>query len=306
MFEDIVKMNPNKLRGIIYMLLGVISYSSVAIVVKVALNNDVDVFTLLAYRFLFAMLIQWTYALLRGKAKSIPYNILIRVAIVGIIGHACTSILYFSSLELITAILVSLLFATYPAWTMIFEKLLHGVPFTFSRLSGLIAIFMGTVFLVVQPGEAIAIDLNIGIILAVGNAILLALYLVLSRSQLSRFSPESLSPYYATSAFLFFLVIKPPWSLSTLDFPPIGLVAALHFAIFGGFIGAILFLKGLKNIDATEAALIGGFEPVLTIILAHIVLNEELYGWQWISMILILVGVIISQTEIRLFKRPVY
>ena len=72
MFHVTPKPNRNKLLGITYMLFGVTSYASVAIIVKVALKQNVDVFTLLAYRFLFAAIIQWGYYVLTNKAETIP------------------------------------------------------------------------------------------------------------------------------------------------------------------------------------------------------------------------------------------
>ena len=68
------------------------------------------------------------------------------------------------------------------------------------------------------------------------------------------------------------------------------LSAVLGF--FCTFLPATLLTQGIKRIGASQAALISGISPVITLALGAWLLNEQLTLWQFLGAGLILMGVI--------------
>ncbi len=58
-----------------------------------------------------------------------------------------------------------------------------------------------------------------------------------------------------------------------------------------------LYTLSLRYLQVSVAGLIASLEPVLTAIMAIFLLGEWLDGWQWLGAGLILVAVVLAQTE---------
>jgi len=288
----------DQLVGLTYMLIGVTLYASQAIVAKIALRQDVDPLTLVAVRFAFGLALHWTYAVLCRRVVRLPSGLLLRVGLLGALGSGVASTLSVLALARIPASHVALLFATYPSWVTVGDRILNGVPITRPRILGLAAALVGAAFLTLGENvQALGMRVNLGSILALANAICYAIFFVLSRRHVTRLSAGVVAPYYTTFAFLTLLLLRPPWQLVHADLQPELWGPALYMAAVGGFVGFFAFLKALQYFHSGEAALIGTLEPAMSVVLAYLILGEHLFGWQLAGLVLILLGVLVGQLE---------
>jgi drug/metabolite transporter (DMT)-like permease len=134
----------------------------------------------------------------------------------------------------------------------------------------------------------------LGSSLVFAGALAYAGYLVGSGVLIPRFGAvrfTALALMIATSCcFIQYIVRYPVGLLVQLPQEVWGLSAILGF--FCTFLPAILLTQGIKRIGASQAALISGISPVITLALGAWLLNEQLTLWQFLGAGLILAGVV--------------
>ena len=118
-----------------------------------------------------------------------------------------------------------------------------------------------------------------------------ALAFVFTRMTLSYFSAASLGflRYLVASAALIVIAIvtkmKPP---KVVDWP-----LFLVSGFFGFFLYMIVFNKGLSSVPAATASVVNATVPVVTALIAGVVYQEKVQGFQWASVVVELVGVVV-------------
>jgi drug/metabolite transporter (DMT)-like permease len=83
------------------------------------------------------------------------------------------------------------------------------------------------------------------------------------------------------------------------EVPPDAWPGMLGVALVAGFIAPQAFYAGAKRTGAAQAALLSTVEPLWTILAAGVVLGELLTPTQWAGAVLIITGVVLSQTRGR-------
>ncbi len=81
--------------------------------------------------------------------------------------------------------------------------------------------------------------------------------------------------------------------------PPQAWLLLLAFALFGTAVPYLLTNVGIKNIDASAAAIILLLDPICAVIFGIIFLGQPLLLWQAIGAILILIASVLIALESR-------
>jgi drug/metabolite transporter (DMT)-like permease len=181
----------------------------------------------------------------------------------------------------------------YPSLVVLYAKARkHPVPSLFWL--ALPMSFIGLVLTAYHPGEALVIDLT-GLIFTLINAGAMALYLILSekgfRGVDDRFSGTS---WVITGAMLVSLVLIPIFGLSL---PNSGREwgILLIYSIFGTLMPVLSMNIGLQLLGAARGSVIITVQPVITVLMAVIFLDEVLTGQQWIGGLLVVIAVVVLQ-----------
>ncbi len=118
-----------------------------------------------------------------------------------------------------------------------------------------------------------------------------AVYAVAARRILKDVAPvAAFSILLPISTLVFILVslIIGEWQI-----PPdtVSLAATAASGLFAGVLGPLLLLHGLRRLPATHVAMLGTFEPVVTVLLGVVVMKDRLSAVQGLGTLVILGGI---------------
>jgi drug/metabolite transporter (DMT)-like permease len=283
----------NRLIGILLVLLSAAAFGSLAIFGRFAYAAGLDTATLLFLRFSFSALLM--AALLTARREAWPRGRMLLALIgMGAIGYVGQSFAYMTAIQYASAGLVALLLYLYPTFVA-----LLSVIFLKARLSRLkvIALCLATLgaALTVQPqgGQWT------GVLLAVAAAVIYAVYIVVGAGVMQQVSAVGSSTVIFASAGLVYGALTaaqgPRWPDT-----PAGWGSVAGIVLFATVIPVVAFLAGLKRIGPTEASLLSTLEPLVTVLLATVLLGESLPLFSLLGGALILAAVfLLTQAELR-------
>lgn len=226
-------------------------------------------------------------------------------------------ILLYFAIGLIPTGIALTLFFTYPSFTALFSWLWFGTRPTAFRWVIITTIFLGSSLTVVEDwGGQISLD-PIGVGLGIASGVAYALYTVNAQVCFRHIHPVpftwiSFSLTLGLSSLSLWL-----WPLLNPDFGGFGLnnspIAPTHWLPLwlGGLVSALVTVTahlltnlGIRAIGATAAALISATNPTLTVILAWILLQEQLQPIQILGVAIVTASVALLSREYQPDRPP--
>lgn len=290
--------------GVALILISAAGYGTQAIFARLAYAAGVNVATLLLLRFLLSIAILWVILLLRGRwghaweVFARP-GLGLRLLALGMI-FAGNSAAFFTALTYLHIAVVELLLYLYPGIVLILSAL-----FLHERLSGikiiaLVLALAGSALTVGPPGSVALPGVTggkviLGLVIAASTGLIYAGYIVWG-TRLTTGVPADVSGVVSmTGTALVFVVGALAGDGASLQFsagawPAIGAVA-----LFSTVIATSFFLAGLERLGPSRAAILATVEPVVTLMLATLVLHDPPRWFQVVGGILILLAVVLTQ-----------
>jgi drug/metabolite transporter (DMT)-like permease len=283
--------------GYAYAVGGAILFSTKGIFIKLAYAHGVSTEMLLSLRMLVALPVYLVIlvTLLRREDKLralLTPRIVLASMAVGILGYYLSSYLDFLGLNHVSAQYERLVLFTYPFFVLLFgvwffgDRMLWGVvPAMLVSYSGLLVIFGWN--LAINPD-----GLVLGTLLVLGSAITFALYQHLAKRQMlvlgaGLFTCIGMSTA-AVCAIAQNLIITGPVSYLTLTPQIWGYGLAL--GVLGTVLPSFLMNAGMARIGARATSSTAAFGPIVTIVIAVIVLSEPFTLFHALGTGLVLCG----------------
>lgn len=256
-----------------FVALASLQFGAVVILGKFMADRGLPIPSMLAIRFALAgILLAVALALSRTPLRAAPGEGP-RLVILGGIGYAAESALFFFALRYGTAAAITLLFFTYPVWVTGLSALMGmGVP---GRLVlGALTITVAGAALVVAASGGLGLQ-PAGVAIALGSAVTFSLYLVGVDQTVRATSPPAAAMWVSLSAaagLALFAAVSGQARLpsGTDEWIP---VAAMGVLTAGAF---FCLFAGLRRLGAVRTAIVAALEPVATAILALVFLGERL------------------------------
>jgi drug/metabolite transporter (DMT)-like permease len=295
--EQVTVLLSEKNMGYVLVALSAAGFGLLSILIKLSYSLGAEPMTLLAARFSVALVVIWIVALMVDRqALRISRKDLLYIAIVGPFGVGYCSILYFYSLQLVDASLFAALLYTYPSMVNVAAAIWLRERLTPRRILALAITFLGVVFVTGLDRLASMQISLLGVLLGLGASATYAFYSLGIQRQTRKHPPLVVNTYVLTFGTLVVLLVRPPFAWQgSLDWPVLVLVAAM--AIFCTVLPILFYLTGIRRIGAGRAAIVSNLEPIVTIMLAMTVLAERLDGVQFLGVLAVLVGVILSEGD---------
>ena len=197
-------------------------------------------------------------------------------------------------LERIPASLASLVFFTYPAVTVVMARFGSGEPLTWRRV---LCLGLATTGCALTVGRGMAGVDPLGVAWVLLGVLLISAFIVASHSVLSRVPPlGGTAVLLTTTAALLGLAALFVTGLG-VPVEPRALLLLAALGIVSTAIPVTLFLLGIQWIGPGRAAILSTMEPIVTVSLATVVLDEILSPHQLAGGALILAGVIWLRLE---------
>lgn len=320
-------MSRNERDGALFILLSVTGYALLPVWVKTVQAAGLNSLDVATWRFGLAVPIIWLLVWLTGQtarasSKRLPRSRLLAMGTI----FAVAAVAAFWGFERLPAGTYVVLFYTYPAIVAVMSAFL-GERLPLTGWLALLLTMLG-VFLTVPDFTAGLGSGSIqGVLLALFNALIVAVYFILSGRLLKGHTALAEgSALSLTGAFLVLLLIVPlraaqipAGQLSDnivrtgLSLPllaagsPDGLkimLSMLALAAFSTVLPVFFLTAGIQKVGATRASILGTVEPILTSLFAFLFLGESMGGGQLLGGGLILLSVILLQVSGR-SKEPV-
>jgi drug/metabolite transporter (DMT)-like permease len=278
-------------RGAILVAISGISYGSVAIFGKLAYGLGIPVATLLALRFSFAALFLWC-AVFALRKERVPGAKLPVIAALGVF-WALQTAAYFTALQTIPASLTSLLLFTFPAFVTVADHFL-GERLTWLRAASVVAALLGTALVIAAPVQALA---PVGVAFGLLSALFYGGYILVGTRALRGLPATASTATLLTSTALCFIVAAvlrhdaPPPAGGPTVFVIAGIV------VFSTVIPILSQIDGMPEIGSSRAAIIGTLEPLMTVVLAMLVLHDRVTPLQVAGGALILASILVRESS---------
>lgn len=294
----------NSLVGLALVLTSAAGYGSQAIFARLAYAAGANVPTVLLLRFVLAVAILWPILLISGRGKHAwaairqPKRLLSLLAL-GVI-FSGNSIAFFTALTYLHTAVVELLLYLYPGVVLALSAIFLHERLGLMKLAALLCALAGSA-LTVGPLGAVALPgvsggkVALGLALGASTALVYAIYIMIG-NRLSAGTPADVTAAVSmTGTMLVFALGALAGDGATLRLAPGGWAAIGGVALFSTVIATSFFLAGLERLGPSRAAILATVEPVVTLVLATVVLHDPPLWFQVIGGALILIAVVLAQ-----------
>ena len=275
-------------------------FGTIGIFGEIALAMELPLATLLPIRFVVAALVVAGLALVRGWPFPPSLGDWLATLGLGFLYTAMT-LCFFLSLRFLTAGIATIVLYTYPTFVVALSAVLLGEAVTARKLVAL-CLTTGGVALVAGTGTVDNAPAGVG--LALGAALLYAVYTTGSRALSPSLAPRTLMLgvlFGASASMVGYGIVDGGLAL------PAGAAEAgvvLGIALVATVVPHLLFYEGVARLEASRVGLVSTVEPVVTVALGAALLGEPITLFVLGGGILVLGGVLLVHAEGGRSDRP--
>lgn len=278
-------------------VLGIVLFSSKAVMVKLAYNYKVDAISILLLRMLFSFPFYVLIIYLnRNKNTDLGANHkdYVWLVLFGFVGYYLASYFDFIGLTYIKASLERIILFLYPTIVILLNKVFLKQPITKVQMGAIALTYLGIIIAFGNEVVISGVDTYLGGFFILLSAITYASYLVGSGWLIPKFGVIKFTAYAmlisCICVFIHYSIINETnlfsfsWEVYALGF---------LIAIFATVIPSFLVSASIKMISSSNFAIVAGIGPISTIILAAIFLNEKLTLLQLLGALVVIIGILI-------------
>jgi len=283
--------------SLVAVIISAACFGTLGVLTQLAYRQGASPLPLLAWRFALVSLLMAAYQLVRNAgAMKAGLADLGRYAALSLTGYGAASVCYFFALKFASASVVAVLLYTYPAMVAVLSALFLGERLTRARLVAIALTFAGCALVVGLLSEDIQAS-GTGILLGLGAALGYSVFNMLSYRWMGSKPRIVLMTYtFGISAVaLAAITMASGGSLSVVAWTPTlwGLLGLI--VLVPTFIAVLLYLNGIRRLGPAQAAIVSTTEPLFTIALAAVVLQERLTPLQMVGAALVVAGVVAAE-----------
>jgi len=293
--------NIQQLKGVLLVLGGAVSYGILATIVKYANILGIHTSVLIFMQFAVGLSFLLIYSKIKKRSTvDLSQRSRIRLIAYGTT-FGMTSIFYYLSIRYIPVSLGIILLMQSIWMSLVLESLLWRKIPSRPKIVGFFAILAGTIFATNVLFELSAIDWR-GIVLGLLAASSYTVSMHVSNHLETQSSNHVRSKYFVLGGFLF---VTCYWNFDIfVHFNSFnGVFWGALLAVFGTIIPPLLFTKGMPIIGIGLGAIIASVEIPVSILSAHLVLDERINAWQWIGVLMILQPLVLFCCHIETEKK---
>lgn len=285
-----------KLRsGLILAVLGTALFALKSIFIKYAYGHGVDTTTLLALRMLIAMpfylaMLAWLF--MRSAVKKPERTDFGSILLLGFFGYYLASYLDLLGLNYITAQLERLTLYTYPILTTVLSAIILRELINRRVVTALALTYAGVFLLYWKESLGDGGDTSLGVALVMGSALSYSIYIVLAKPYITRLGSElftSLAMLASTIYVIIHFSLTHP--IGDLIINREAWIYAFLLAFVSTVLPSYLVAEAVARIGAARTSIVGTAGPVVTILLAVVLLDEPFGLFHLVGMSMILIGV---------------
>ena len=272
------------------------AFGTLAIFAKLGYASGLGTEQTLAFRFLLAAIGMLSLAMVIGQNPlRLRRNQLATLFALGGLVYTAQSLTYFIALRSLPASLVVLIAYIYPSLVVVAGWLFLRRAVSLWHWVALAASFAGVAMLVGGARFELSWALVWPVALAIASPIIYTGYILIGERVMSSVPAVAASAVIMSGAALAFCLLAALNHELALPRNTSGWAVAVGIALFPTMVAISLFMAGLPRVGAARAALLSTWEPVVTVLLAVVILGDRLSIIQVVGGVLVLVAVIVVQ-----------
>lgn len=289
---------PKILVGFVYAFLGTMMFSFKSIFIKLAYAQGLNTDSVLMLRMaislpIYLVIIAYLYKKNSTSKKAIKQSFPL-IVLLGFIGYFLASWLDLKGLEYISAGLERLTLFTYPIFVTILGALFFKTPIKKKIVITLVLTYLGLWIIFNQEAVIDSSSASLGIGFVLLSALSYSFYVLLSKNVIHKIGSlwftalaMSVSSVFVLVSYGLFLdwesllVTKQAW------------IMVVSLAIISTVIPSFMISEAIAKIGTAQTGIVGTLGPVITIVLAVIILNEPFTTYHMIGISLVMIGVML-------------
>jgi drug/metabolite transporter (DMT)-like permease len=283
--------------GVTIGVLGVVLFSSKAVMVKIAYSYGVDAISILLLRMLFAFPFYVGIAYLYRNQNSviaIENKDYIWIIVFGFVGYYLASYFDFIGLTYIKASLERIILFLYPTIVILLNRLFLKQPISKIQAGAIGLTYLGIVLAFSDEVVVSGKETYLGGLFILLSAITYASYLVGSGWLIPKFGVMKFTAYaMIVSCFCVFVHYSLISEIDLFSFSWEVYFLGGLIAIFATVVPSFLVSASIKMISSSNFAIVAGIGPISTIVLAAIFLKESLTLLQLFGALVVIIGIVL-------------
>lgn len=281
-----------QLKGAILVFIGAMSYGILATMVKSANLQNVPTSVLTFMQFAVGVTFLLIYSRV-GNSKTVyqaPQKKSIFKLMVFGSTFGMTSLFYYMSIQYVP-VSIGIILLMQAIWmSIILEAIVKRTKPSGIKIIGTLTILLGTLFATNVFFEPTSLDYR-GILLGLLAATSFTISMYTSGNIETQVDPKKKSLYMILGGFIFVCLY---WNYTIIANFQLrdALMWGIPLGVFGTIIPPLLFSKGMALTGSGIGAIISAVEIPVSILSAHLFLNEKITGFQWIGVVIILCAIV--------------
>jgi drug/metabolite transporter (DMT)-like permease len=271
-------MNQKSLQAHIALLLVNVLYGASHVLAKGVMPNFLTPTVFILFRVVGATALFWL-VLVFTKQSKIDRKDFPLLALCGLFGVAINQLFFFHGLNLSSAFNSGIIMALNPIMVVILSFFLLKERLTAFKLTGITLGATGAILLTLKATTQFG-DSRLGDMFLFLNALSYAIYLVIAKPLMKKYSPIQVITWVFTFGLLFVLIFPPTLSeLTQTDFQriPVDIWWKISYVVIGvTFLTYLLTIFGLKYLSATISSAYIYTQPVMVLLFTFLF---ALNGW---------------------------
>jgi drug/metabolite transporter (DMT)-like permease len=295
------------ITGYLLAFFGAALFSTKAIFIKTAYQeaSELAPLTLLAIRMgfalpLYALILVWA---LRKRQKTsaeplvLSMSHIVMAVLMGMIGYYLASMLDFTGLLYITAQLERLILFTYPMFIMVLGALFFGKTMTRKGVISMALAYTGIAIVFLRGSIASGDHVVVGSLLVVGAALSFAFFQLLATGHIKKIGSvvfTCIAMMGAGAGILLHFIVAGLVSgqLSAHLSQPVSVwLIGAGIGVVATLLPSFMINIALGRIGAQAVAVLGMVSPIITIVLAVVLLNEPFMWVDGLGTVITIIGI---------------
>jgi drug/metabolite transporter (DMT)-like permease len=278
-------------RATLLIVVSALSFGSISVLTLLTTRAGVPLLTAMAWRYVVGAMLLGGIARV-GQIRSLSRRRIGQLVLIGGLGQALITYLSLRALDYIPVGPLAFLFYTYPAWVAVLAAIRKTERLTAIRVFALVLALTGVTIMVGAPTERLN---PIGVILALGSALLYSAYLP-ALEHVQDGIPALLSTFLliAGAAVSFLIAALFAGELFVPKGPAVW-SNILLLALVSTVIAFSTLIKGLSVLGPVRTAIIATVEPFFTALLGALVLANQFGAATLLGGVLIATAVLVIE-----------
>ncbi len=261
----------------------------------------IEPFTFAFFRFVIAAVVLLVITRLRKSQPPIEKKDYIKLIGLGALIVPFNQVAYLFGQQLTSASHAALLFATVPIWIFIAAMIHLGEKFVLRRGIGVVLGLVGV--LIIIGGGAVEIESRYlwGDLIVLGAVLAWAYYTILGKSLVVKYGAFRVTAYALSSGAVLYLPFG-IYRACSFDYSGVTVTAflpVLYMALDVSVAAYVLWYWLLKQMEASRLAVFNNFQPLIAGAAGVLFLGEQVGVSLVIGGLVVLIGVIITETANR-------